>query len=106
MANGSQMRPAILPTVPLLMTESKDEFKRIRDALADEIDPRGILEQMYVEDIAYLVWEVLRLRRSRAGIINAAFRKALERVLEQCLREPGRYAGQEADQLAMNGLLT
>jgi hypothetical protein len=88
MADRPSAQPAILPTAPLLMTESKDEFKRIRDALADEINPRGILEQMYVEDIAYLVWEVLRLRRSRAGIINAAFRKALERVIEQCKNRP------------------
>jgi predicted TIM-barrel fold metal-dependent hydrolase len=100
MANRPPARSAILPTVPLLITESKDDFKRIRDALADEIKPRGILEQMYVEDIAYLVWEVLRLRRSRAGIINVAFREALESVLEQCLREPDRYVGQEADKLA------
>jgi hypothetical protein len=101
MANRLPAQPAILPTAPLLMTESKDEFKRIRDALADEINPRGILEQMYVGDIAYLVWEVLRLRRSKAGIINAAFRKALERVLEQCLREQGRLDARiEADLLA------
>jgi hypothetical protein len=97
MADRPSAQPAILPTAPLVMTESKDEFKRIRDALADEINPRGILEQMYVEDIAYLVWEVLRLRRS------SAFRKALERVIEQCLREPGRLnVGKEADQLAHN----
>jgi hypothetical protein len=100
MANPPSARRAILPTAPLLITESKDDFKRIRDALADEIKPRGILEQMYVEEIAYLVWEVLRLRRSRAGIINAAFRKALDRVLEQCLREPGHGQCLEASRLA------
>jgi hypothetical protein len=101
MTNASAVRQAILPTAPLLITESKDDFKRIRQALADEIKPRGILEQMYLEDIAYLSWEVLRLRRARTGITNAAWRDALESILEQCLREPGRYAvGGEARKLA------
>jgi hypothetical protein len=85
LTNPPPARRANLPTAPLLITESKDEFKRIRDALADEIKPRGILEQMYVEEIAYVVWEVLRLRRARAGIINAAFRAASHRVVQQCL---------------------
>jgi hypothetical protein len=96
MANRPSSQPAILPRAPLLVTESKDEFKRIRDALAYEINPRGILEQMYVEDIAYLVWEILRLRRAKASIINAAFRDALRDVLDQCLREPA-YASHTGD---------
>ena len=88
---------AILPTTPLLITSHKDEFDRIRDALDDEIKPRGILEQIYVEDIAYLVWEILRLRRCRAGIINSAFRTALGSVLARVSCEPGRtMSDQEA----------
>jgi hypothetical protein len=87
-----------LPTAPLLITESKDEFKRVRGALADEIKPRGILEQMYVEDIAYLSWEVLRLRRSKAAIVNLAFRDALKELITQLLLEPGQYTHQLGDQ--------
>jgi hypothetical protein len=92
MANPPSARQAILPTAPLLITESKDDFKRILDALTDEIKPRGIIEQMYVADIAHLVWEVWRLRRCKAGIINAAFRAALQTVLTQLMREPAQHA--------------
>jgi hypothetical protein len=53
--------------------------------------PRGILEQMYLEEIAYLIWEVLRLRRCRAGIINAVFHTALRNILEQCPGAPAPY---------------
>jgi hypothetical protein len=98
MANPNPARAAILPTAPLLITESKDEFKRIREALADEIKPRGILEQMYVEDLAYLSWEVLRLRRSKAAIANLAFRAALKELTTQLLLEPGQHAFQLGDQ--------
>ena len=68
--------------------QSHETFDRIRDALDQEIQPPGILEQMYVEDIAYLTWEVLRLRRSKAAIVNLAFRDALKELITQLLLEP------------------
>jgi hypothetical protein len=89
MTKAGQVSSALIPTSPLLLTESKDEFNLIRDNLNDQIKPRGIIEQMYVEDIAYLVWEILRLRRSKAAIINSAFRDALTEVVTQLLRNPG-----------------
>jgi hypothetical protein len=88
----------MLPTAPLLITESKDDFHRIRNALADEIKPHGILEQMYVEDVAYLSWEALRLRRSKDAIINLGFRYALKELTTQLLRKPGQHTFQLGDQ--------
>jgi hypothetical protein len=91
---------AVLPKLPLLITESADEFDALRDAFEREIKPRGIIEQMYVHDISSIVWEILRLRRCKVVIINAAFRTALEELLVQLLRKPGqndwqvRYAAQ------------
>ena len=89
MTKAGQVSSALIPTVPLLLTESKDEFNLIRDTLNDQIKPRGIIEQMHVEDIAYLVWEILRLRRSKAAIVNLAFRAALKEVIKQLLIKPG-----------------
>ncbi len=93
----------LLPKVPLLITESADEFDALRDAFEREIKPRAIVEQMYVHDISSIVWEILRLRRCKVNIINAAFRAALQRLLAQLLREPGQfedYVGDEAEELA------
>ena len=97
MPKAGQVSSALIPTAPLLLTESKDEFNLIRDTLNDQIKPRGIIEQMYVEDIAYLVWEILRLRRSKAAIINLAFRDALTEVVTQLLRKPGEWKHQLKD---------
>ena len=72
---------ALLPKLPLLITESADEFDALRDAFEREIKPRGIIEQMYVHDISAIVWEILRLRRCKVIIINSAFRSALENLL-------------------------
>jgi hypothetical protein len=80
----------LLPKLPLLITESADEFDALRDAFKQEIKPRGIIEQMYVHDISSIVWEILRLRRCKVVIINSAFRSALQSLLKQLLRQPGQ----------------
>jgi len=87
---------ALLPKSPLLITESADEFDALRDAFEREIKPRGIIEQMYVHDICSIVWEILRLRRCKVVIINAAFSCALENLLVQ-LRPPGQQDFQARD---------
>jgi hypothetical protein len=89
MPKGGQVSSAPIPATPLLLTESKHEFNLIREALDEQIKPHGIIEQMYVEDIAYLVWEILRLRRSKIAIVNLAFRAALKEVITQLLVKPG-----------------
>jgi len=93
----------LLPKLPLLITESADEFDALRDAFEQEIKPRGIIEHMYVHDISCIVWEILRLRRCKVVVINAAFRNALERLLVQLLRQPSQYerdVRDEAEELA------
>jgi hypothetical protein len=79
----------LLPKPPLLSSESADEFDRIHAALENEIKPEGIIEYMYVGDISSILWEILRLRRCKVGIVNAGFRAALEHLLTQLLRVPG-----------------
>jgi hypothetical protein len=91
----------LLPKLPLLITESADEFDALRDAFEQEIKPRGIIEQMYVHDISAIVWEILRLRRCKVVIINSAFRSALQNLLTQLLRQPDQYyVDDEAQALA------
>ncbi len=74
---------ALLPQSPLLITESADDFDRLRKAVYHEIKPRGIVLRMYAEDYVHLSWEMNRLRRSKAGIVNLAFRGALRKILWQ-----------------------
>jgi hypothetical protein len=95
---------ALLPKSSLLITESAEEFDAIHDALEREIKPRGSVEHIYVADISSLTWDIVRLRRCKAGIINAAFRRALQDVLAELLREPGQfvdYLPEEAETLAL-----
>jgi hypothetical protein len=86
----------VLPKLPLLITESVEEFDALRHAFEQEIKPRGIIERMYVHDICSIVWEILRLRRCKVLIINAAFSSALEDLLVR-LRPPGQHDFQARD---------
>jgi hypothetical protein len=73
---------------PLLITESADEFSALLAALQQEIKPNGIIEQIYLADLAAIVWEIQRLRRYRTGIVNNAFRAALQKLLKHLLLTP------------------
>jgi hypothetical protein len=79
----------LVPKVPLLMTESAEEFASLCASLTREIKPHGIVERTYVDDFAAILWEIRRLRRCKAGIINTAFRAALENLLGQLMRSSG-----------------
>jgi hypothetical protein len=80
---------ALVPKVPLLMTESGEEFASLCASLAREIKPQGIIERTYVDDFAIILWEIQRLRRCKAVIINTAFRSALENLLGQLMCTSG-----------------
>jgi hypothetical protein len=71
------------------MTESREDFDQVRNTLEQEIRPQGIIEQMYVDDMAYIVWDIRRLRRCKDTIINVAFRTGLERVFDWLFMRTG-----------------
>ncbi len=73
---------ALFAKPQLLITESGQDFASLSAALVQEIKPRGIVERMYVDDIAVLSWDILRLRRCKAAIVNAAFKEALGDLLD------------------------
>ncbi|MET3839706.1 hypothetical protein [Bradyrhizobium sp. OAE829] len=86
---------ALISRPALLMTESADEFDRLQAMLVQEIAPRGIIEQMQVAETAQVVWEMVRINRCKAAMINTAFRASLATLLAQLWTEPGESAPYE-----------
>jgi len=74
--------------MPLLITESAEDFAALTAALTQEIKPRGVIEQMYVAHAAALVWEILRLRRCKDATINTAFKEALSGIVYRLAGKP------------------
>ena len=79
---------AVFAPAPLLITKSADEFAALLAALQEEIKPNGLIEQIYLHDLAAIVWEIQRMRRYRTGIVNNAFRAALQSLLQRLLQTP------------------
>ena len=93
---------ALISRPALLLTESADEFVRLQTMLAQEIDPHGIIEEMHVAETAKIVWEMLRIHRCKAAMINTAFREALKKLLMQLWKEPGEpMPYEESQELAL-----
>src|SRR5260370_15509136 len=89
MTRRSEGKEVVLPTAPpLLMSESAEEFASLRTALELEVKPKGIVEQIYVDDIAAIVWEIRRLRRCKTSIINNACRAASQNLLREMMQPP------------------
>jgi hypothetical protein len=89
---------------PVLITESADEQEKILKAIEQEIKPVGIIEQTYVADYEASIFETVRLRGIKIGILNGSYRPALERLLARLLREPGQfddYVPEQAQALAL-----
>jgi hypothetical protein len=66
---------------PVLISESKTDFDELNAALTQELAPRGIVETLFVADIANLVWEMRRLRRSKTAILDMASKDAVQHIL-------------------------
>jgi hypothetical protein len=93
--------------LPLLLSESADEFATLCAELDHEINPKGAIEKIYVADIAAIVWDILRLRRVKTGIIRNAYRAASETILKQLVGDRGFLLGtayQDAEHLAVSWL--
>ena len=102
MSQASAGRARELISRPALtITESAGDYDTVARSLEQAIDPRGFIEQMYVADCAAIVWEIVRLRRCKAAIINMAFRAGLKNLLIEFWRNPDELAPyQESEALA------
>lgn len=75
---------------PLLAGESEAEFLAFSKAVVSSAMPADAIEEILVRDVVDLAWEVLRLRRIKAALINVNMHHGLSKVLETV-----RYGGQE-----------
>jgi len=70
----------------LLRSECEHKFDELLQALRGDIQPRGIVENLYVEEIAGIIWEILRLRRCKVTIMNMSFKGVLHNLISSHLK--------------------
>ena len=74
---------------PLLSTESPKHFKRILGGFITAVEPVGAIEQIWVYDIAVLVWEMMRLRSYKAMIIERQMPEAFQEIAKAYIGDDG-----------------
>lgn len=77
MAARYKSRSVVRDSVPLLSTESAEEFETRRSNFRDDLRPQNALEKMYTDEIATQEWEIERLKRFKTGLFSLNLRDAL-----------------------------
>jgi len=57
---------------PLLGSEKQTDYEELFAKISEAVKPADILEEIWICDIADLTWDVLRLRRMKASLIDAS----------------------------------
>jgi hypothetical protein len=71
----------IFSTQSLILGEDDQAFETLKAAIASAIKPQDTIEEMWVRDIAELMWESQRLRTLKANILLIAQKSALVHLI-------------------------
>jgi hypothetical protein len=64
--------PGGIAPAPLLPGEDEAEYARLTAQFIAAAKPRDFIEEILVRDVIDLSWEILRLRRLKAGLLRVA----------------------------------
>ena len=67
----------------LLRTESVEDFNAFSRDVRRSLQPHGAIEEMYVGDILFATWELIRYNQAKTNIIKIAYPKAVQVILAE-----------------------
>src|SRR6266700_1150132 len=70
---------------PMRIGENRHVYEQVRRGIIETIGPRNMIEWLLVLDVADLTWEIRRLGKDKAAIVNATWKEALRMILESLL---------------------
>ena len=73
---------------PLIKGEDAAAYDDLVARIRGMLRPEDVIEEIWARDVADLAWEVFRLRRLKASLMQACAHQGVEEVLEPCCR-PG-----------------
>jgi hypothetical protein len=74
----------------LIRGEKLVEYEDLLKQITTSVKPRDIIEEIWVRDVVDLTWEILRMRRLKAGFLTSVQSQGVKEVLRAILREgPG-----------------
>ena len=76
---------ALLGPRPLIDGEDGTSYDVILERISADVAPADFVEEIWVRNVADLVWDSVRLRRLKSQLLHAAAHEGLERVLTPLL---------------------
>jgi hypothetical protein len=68
---------------PLLAGEAEADYRCIAERIIAVAQPRDAIEEFLTRDVIDLSWEILRLRRLKAGLLRASMGDGVRRVIQR-----------------------
>src|SRR4029077_14681162 len=65
---------------PLLDGESREVYDTLLARVTGAVNPKDIIEEIWVHDIVNLVWEILRLRRLKVALLSSSVGRGLHKL--------------------------
>jgi hypothetical protein len=66
---------------PLLPSEAESDYLGVEARIVAVAQPKDAIEEFLTRDVVDLTWEILRLRRSKGGLLRAGTSKGVRRIL-------------------------
>jgi hypothetical protein len=74
-------KPSLFGPSPLVEGEDARQYDEIQTRFSATIKPKDILEEMWTRDVVDLTWEILRMRRLKAGLLTSVMSGGVEKLL-------------------------
>jgi hypothetical protein len=74
-------RITCIAPAPLLLGEAEADYLGVAARIVAVAQPKDAIEEFLTRDVVDLTWEILRLRRSKGGLLRAAASKGVHRIL-------------------------
>jgi hypothetical protein len=107
-------RVITIAAAPLLPGEKDADYATVALRIVGTSSPRDSIEEFLIRDVVDLTWEILRLRRVKAGILRASIGAGVRQVLsdvghpflEGATLSKKWAAGDESARKKVDGILT
>jgi hypothetical protein len=72
---------------PSPLTEGEDarQYDELQTRFSATIKPKDFLEEMWTRDVVDLTWDILRMRRLKAGLLTSVMSEGMDKILRQLL---------------------
>jgi hypothetical protein len=78
-------KSSLFGSSPLIEGEDARQYDELQTRFSATIKPKDFLEEMWTRDVVDLTWDILRMRRFKAGLLTSVMSEGMDRILRQLL---------------------